>query len=130
MQDMTIEQAELVTRHDTNALFTLLSRKQSLMDSLKTVQSELAPFQSQDPERRLWANPQRRQVCQEMVKRCDQLIQQLVVMENRSVEQMSAQRDVVASQLQQNFDASQIETAYHASDVDPPATDGSLSLTG
>lgn len=130
MQEMTLEQSEMVVRHDMTGLMTLLSRKQSLMDSLQQIQSQLVPFQSQDPELRAWSHPDRRKTCQAMVKRCDELIQFLVVQENRSLDQMSVQRDAVAAQLQQNFDASQIEHAYHTTDQEPPTSDGLLSLTG
>lgn len=130
MQEMTLEQSEMVVRHDMTGLMTLLSRKQALMDSLRIVQSNLVPFQNQDPELRVWSAPERRKTCQEMVKRCDELIQYLVVQENRSLDQMTTQREAVAAQLQQNFDASQIEHAYHTTDHEPPTSDGLLSLTG
>lgn len=130
MQDMSIRQSELVAEHDVTELLSLLSRKQQLMESLQTVQSQLIPYQSHDPEKRVWVSPERRKQCQALVAKCDQLIQALLVMENRSLQTMNLQRDVVGAQLKQNIDALQIENAYHTTDGDPPEMTGLLSLTG
>ncbi|MEQ1825916.1 MAG: hypothetical protein ABL921_08205 [Pirellula sp.] len=114
MHCMSISQNDLVAQHDTPELMVLLSKKQDLMESLRVVQSRLAAFESQDPEKRVWANPSRRVACREMIKRSDALLQQLIVMENRSLDNMVIQREMVAAQLQQNFDASIVQHAYHA----------------
>ncbi len=130
MQAMSLAQADLVTQHDMTSLMTLLSRKQELMSALGSVQSELARFQHQDPELRVWTNPGRRKICQEMVARCDQLLQELIVMEDRSLNNMNLQRESVAAQLQQNIDACTIQHAYHSSDVEESSFDSSLSIEG
>lgn len=129
MLELTVEQSDVVHSQDMEALFALLSKKQQLMDSLQSIQQQLVPFQSQDPERREWESAEKRIDCQTNVERCDRLIQQLVVLENRSIDNMVVQRETVASQLKQNADASQIQHAYHASDVEPIET-SSISLTG
>jgi len=130
MQAMSLAQADLVTQHDMTSLMTLLSRKQELMAALGSVQSELAHFQDQDPELRVWSTPVRRKDCKDMVARCDQLLQELIVMEDRSLNSMNLQRESVAAQLQQNIDACTIQNAYHSSDVDESSFDSSLSIEG
>ena len=70
MKQMSITQTDLVAQHDMTGLMTLLSRKQSLMDSLRQVQESLVPFQSQDPESRKWSSPERRRSCQQMIAKC------------------------------------------------------------
>ena len=130
MQAMSLAQADLVTQHDMTSLMTLLSRKQELMAALGSVQSELARFQDQDPELRVWSTPGRRKDCKDMVARCDQLLQELIVMEDRSLNSMNLQRESVAAQLQQNIDACTIQNAYHSSDVDESSFDSSLSIEG
>lgn len=130
MQAMSLAQADLVTQHDMTSLMTLLSRKQELMSALGSVQSELARFQDQDPELRIWSTPGRRKDCKDMVARCDQLLQELIVMEDRSLNSMNLQRESVAAQLQQNIDACTIQNAYHSSDVDESSFDSSLSIEG
>jgi len=130
MQAMSLAQADLVSQHDMTSLMTLLSRKQELMSALGGVQSELARFQDQDPELRIWSTPGRRKDCKDMVARCDQLLQELIVMEDRSLNSMNLQRESVAAQLQQNIDACTIQNAYHSSDVDESSFDSSLSIEG
>jgi hypothetical protein len=130
MQSMSLAQTDLVAQHDMTSLMTLLSRKQELMGALGDVQLKLARFQNQDPEQRKWSSPDRRKTCQEMVKRCDQLLQELIVMEDRSLGNMNLQRDTVAAQLQQNIDACTIQNAYQSSDLDESSFESSLSIEG
>ncbi len=130
MQAMTLTQTDLVAQHDMTSLMTLLSRKQDLLAALGNVQSELARFQDQDPEQRSWSSQSRRKTCQEMVARCDQLLQELIVMEDRSLGSMNLQRESVAAQLQQNIDASAIQNAYQSSDLEESSFNSSLSIEG
>ena len=130
MQAMTLTQTDLVAQHDMTSLMTLLSRKQDLLGALGNVQSELARFQDQDPEQRAWSSQSRRKTCQEMVARCDQLLQELIVMEDRSLGNMNLQRESVAAQLQQNIDACAIQNAYQSSDLEESSFNSSLSIEG
>jgi hypothetical protein len=130
MRDLTLTQTDLVAHHDMSALMTLLSRKQGLMDSLHEVQSKLQPFQAQDPESRIWSTPDRRKSCQAMVAQCDAIVQNLIVMENRSLDNMIVQREMVAAQLQQNINASTLQHAYHSSDISETTEEGFLSIEG
>ena len=130
MQAMSLTQSDFVAHHDMTSLMTLLSRKQELLGALGTVQLELARFQDQDPEQRSWSPPGRRKECQEMVSRCDQLLQELIVMEDRSLGCMNLQRESVAAHLQQNIDACAIQNAYRASDLEESSFDSSLSIEG
>ncbi len=130
MQAMTLTQTDFVAQHDMSSLMTLLSRKQDLMGALGNVQSELERFQGQDPEQRSWASESRRKSCQKMVARCDQLLQELIVMEDRSLGSMNLQRESVTAQLQQNIDACAIQNAYQSSDLEESSFDSSLSIEG
>lgn len=130
MHSMSIAQTDFVAQHDMTSLMSLLSRKQELMGALSEIQSELARFQDQDPEQRSWSSPDRRRDCQDKVARCDQLLQELIVMEDRSLGSMNLQRESVVAQLQQNIDASTIQNAYHANDFKESAFDSSLSIEG
>ena len=130
MQAMSLAQTDLVSQHDMTSLMTLLSRKQELLGALGQIQSELTKFQAQDPEQRTWTTLDRRKTCQEMVTRCDQLLQELIVMEDRSLGNMNLQREMVAAQLQQNFDACTIQNAYQSNDLIESSFDSSLSIEG
>jgi hypothetical protein len=132
MREMSLAQTDLVSQHDMTSLMSLLSKKQELMASLAEVQSQFEPFREQDPETRDWSSQSRRNTCQEMVARCDQLLQELIVMEDRSLGSMSLQRDSIAAQLQQNIDASTIQNAYESTDnaMEESYLDSSLSIEG
>jgi len=130
MHEMSITQSDLVAQHDMTALMALLSRKQGLMDSLHEVQTRLTPFQSQDPDTRNWSHPDRRKACQSMIAKCDALLQQMIVMENRSLDNMVVQRELVSAQIQQNIDASTIQNAYQSCDRIETLAQESFSLEG
>ena len=85
MHAMSLQQTDMVTQHDMTSLMSLLSRKQELMGSLADVQAGLARFQDEDPESRSWSSPERRKECQANVARCDQMLKELIVMEDRSL---------------------------------------------
>ena len=112
MQALTIEQADQVAQHDMTALMVVLSRKQSLMESLQSVQLELVSYRDEDPDARVWSSPDKRTRCKAMVQRSDQLLSELIVQENRCLDNMNLKRDSVLTQLQQNVAASQLQAAY------------------
>jgi hypothetical protein len=130
MKLMSIEQGDLVAQHEMSGLMTLLSRKQELMESLNTVQQGLVPFQAQDPESRSWSSPSRRKECQSMIAECDELLKHLIVMEGRSLDGITIQRELTAAQLQQNVAASTVQHAYQTSEDDFDSTEGYLSIEG
>ena len=130
MQEMSIAQSDMVAQYDMSSLMTLLSRKQELMESLREVQSRLAPFQPQDPEQRIWPDPSRRQKCKSMIARCDQLLQQMIVIENRSLDNMTLQREIVSAQLQQNINATTLQHAYQTNELDESMAEGAFSIEG
>jgi hypothetical protein len=130
MRSMSMSQAECVAQHDMPALMSLLSKKQGLMESLQSVQVDLAPFNLQDPEKRVWTSTDKRQKCREMLANCDSILQQLIVMENRSLDNMVVQRELVSAQLQQNVDATVVQHAYHSGESIESRLDSSLSVEG
>jgi hypothetical protein len=130
MYEMSISQSDLIAQQDMTPLVTLLSRKQIVMESLQSVQLQLAPFQSQNPDSRDWPDPAQRINCRNMIERCDKLLEQLVVMENRSLDNMVVQRELVTAQLQQNTDAATLHHAYQSSDSFESRIENSLSIEG
>lgn len=130
IQELSIAQSDLVAKQDMSALMTLLSRKQDLMCMLEQIQSQLVPFQPQDPEQRVWADPARRKTCQNRILRCDQLLQQMIVMENRSLDNMTLQREILAAQLHQKTNASTLLQAYQAGELDKSIIDNAFCVEG
>ncbi|MFN7874638.1 MAG: hypothetical protein ACK5PB_04930 [Pirellula sp.] len=129
MQALTIEQADQVVQHDMTALMVVLSRKQSLMESLQSVQTELLSYRDEDPDSRVWSSPDKRTRCKAMVQRSEQLLSELIVQENRCLDNMNLKRDSVLTQLQQNVAASQLQAAYSSVDSAAETEDG-FSLEG
>lgn len=129
MQALTIEQADQVVQHDMTALMVVLSRKQSLMESLQSVQMELLSYRDEDPDSRVWSSPDKRTRCKTMVQRSEQLLSELIVQENRCLDNMNVKRDSVLTQLQQNVAASQLQAAYGSVDSAAESEEG-FSLEG
>ena len=128
---LAIQQSDLVSGQELSELMSLLGRKQRLMDTLMEIQVDLVPYASEDPEERIWRSEERRRECQAIKTRCDRLVGELLVMENRAIDNMALQREVVASQLQQVTDASRLSRAYEASSGGGFQADGgALSYTG
>jgi len=131
LHSLAVEQSDLVSGQELSELMSLLGRKQRLMDTLTEIQVDLVPYASEDPETRIWRSEARRSECQSVKMRCDRLVSELLVMENRAIDNMTLQREVVASQLQQVTDASRLSRAYEASSGSELLEEGgALSFTG
>lgn len=129
MQALTIEQSGQVAQHDMGALMAVLSRKQMLMESLQSVQLELISYRDEDPEARVWKSPEKRALCRTMVDRCDRLLSELIVQENRCLDNMNLKRDSVLTQLQQTVAAAQLQAAYGSTATFEDPSEG-FSLEG
>ena len=112
IKQMTLEQADLVAAGDVDALLPAISRKAEAIEGLQEVQRQLMRFAGQDPEARRWANPQARQTCRETLAACDALIAELLVLENQSIDSLSARRIGVGEQLRQMHSGVAVDRAY------------------
>lgn len=130
LQALTLEQTALVSLHEMSALMTLLSRKQSIIEALQRIQSDLALYRNDDPERRVWNSPARRSECQTLVRQCEQLVAGLIVQENESIAEMSEQRENLNSQIQQNALATQVQQAYSSNVLSEMGSDGGFVMEG
>ena len=130
LQSLALDQATLVSQHDMAALMSLLSRKQSVMESLQGVQEQLSQYRHDDPEERIWSSPQRRADCQAIVKLCEGLVQNLIVQENLSIGEMAIQRENLNAQMQQNAAASIVQRAYSSNALADLGSGEGLALEG
>lgn len=112
LRTLAVMQGEAIDKQDVTELLNLLARKQGLMDRLMAIQQNLLDFQGEDPDSRIWSSEERRRTCQEIKRLCDQWIQEILVMEQRAAESMTAQRDAVAGQLLQASDSMRLSRAY------------------
>ncbi|MFN6129753.1 MAG: hypothetical protein ACK6DC_11725 [Planctomycetota bacterium] len=130
LRGLSVSQAEAIDKQDVSELLALLARKQAMMDRLMIVQQQMLSFQGEDPETRVWSNPERRRACQEIKRLCDQWIQEILVMEQRATESMTAQRDTIAGHLLQSADSMRLARAYGFDEANASDADESLSLDG
>ncbi|MGD9632082.1 MAG: hypothetical protein AB7G28_23330 [Pirellulales bacterium] len=107
-------QQEIVERGETTALLELLALKQKLIALLQQLERDLAPFQAEDPELRVWATAAARQQCAELAVECNRLLAEVVELERTSAERLTIRRNDVAAQLRQVHTASQARSAYQA----------------
>ena len=124
------EQSEIAARRDMQEWMSLLARKQSVVERLLKLQAEFAPFADQDPETRPWNSHQRRRECQDLQARCEQRVQELLVLENRAIEDLASQRELLGSHLQQTADALRLTRAYSNPWDDDHDGRPSMSFTG
>jgi hypothetical protein len=130
LRSLSVSQAEAIDKQDVTELLSFLARKQTMMDRLLVVQQQMLSFQGEDPETRVWSSPERRRACQETKGLCDQWIQEILVMEQRATESMTAQRDAIAGHLLQAADSMRLARAYGFDEAIACDTDESLSLDG
>lgn len=131
LRSLSFDQQQSVLSHNVDELLATLSRKNDVIDRLRTVQEELKPFQAQQAEDRDWASEEERQHCRELMARSDKLVAELLVMEDQALAELTVQRDFVGQQLHRFSNAEAINEAYRSAsehpDLDPET---SLSLDG
>jgi flagellar biosynthesis/type III secretory pathway chaperone len=130
LRTIGVAQSDAISQQDISELLNLLGRKQGIMDRLIAIQKQMLDFQEDDPEARVWSSPERRRMCQETKRVCDQWIQEILVMEERAGQLMTAQRDAIAGQLLQAADSMRLARAYGFDGPSDLDSDGSLLLDG
>jgi hypothetical protein len=130
LRSLAMQQSDAVDKQDVGDLLQLLGRKQGLMERLQAIQDQLRPFAEEDPETRIWSSPERRATCQANKRRCDQWIEEILVMEHRAIETMSSQREAISGQLVQATDAMRLSRAYGLHDDDPSNFESVISFDG
>ncbi len=100
-QVLTISQSQLdfVQRDEVDSLMELLAAKQVLLDQMRDLQTELTTFRTEDPDKRVWHSPQRREQTQRVAARCEAVLEEIMQLEKESERQLVVQRDAVAADL-------------------------------
>ncbi len=127
LRDAGRRQAEVVRGGDTSALLKLLAAKQYLIAALQQVERDTTPFRGEDPDQRVWRQPDDRARCARQAAECNDLLAEVIALEKESAEQMVARRQDVADQLQRVHAAGQVRSAYEAQRR--PSTDPSTHQT-
>ncbi len=100
LRRLTMRQAEFVGAGDLSSLHRIFAAKQSLLNQLQRVESQLDPFRTQDPSQRRWRTPEDRRRCREMSDRCAVLLEEIKQAECNDQQTLVRRRDEVASQLE------------------------------
>lgn len=131
LRELSLDQTQLAGTHRVDDLLSLLSRKSEVIDSLRSIQEALIPFQSQDPETRQWTCESDRAKCREVLAQSERLIAELLVIDNQTLGEMTQQREIIGQQLNQFASAEAILEAYGGSyGLSEDSNEPSLSLDG
>jgi hypothetical protein len=119
-------QLELIAAGDTPALLKLLTGKEAVLAQLQTLERQLDPFRSQNPEQRDWPSPEARAACQREADRANALLAEAMDLERQAEAAMAARRDAAAAALSAAHVAADTRAAYAA----PLASAASLHVEG
>jgi hypothetical protein len=108
------KQLELVQEGNITQLLELLAVKQHVLVQLQQVERELDRFRGEDPEKRRWSSPEKRQRCAANQTDCERLLARIVVQEKQSEQNLIRRRDEAAARLEGVHTASQARGAYLA----------------
>ena len=126
IKHMTLRQMSLIQEQDVDALLVLLNQKNEAMRSLAEVQAKLLPFQNDGADSRTWDNPNDKATAKSNLQECNRLIAELMEMENHSINNLSRDQRIVATQLKQVHSSLSVDRAYSDASVD---ADSQLSLS-
>ena len=105
-------QHRIVQQNELGKLVSLLASKQKAIQRLQEIDRNLAPFQSQDPESRVWSSEEQRDECRRIAKECPRLLAEVMKLEQIAEETLTAQRETISQQVDQSTTRSQAATAY------------------
>jgi len=107
-------QHSAVAQEDPNVTVSILGRKQTVLDSLVSLQATLGPSFSDEPESRVWSSPERRQECRTLADSSSKLLAQAMQLEEKTISLVEEKRNAVAAQLQSGSDSVLASSAYQA----------------
>lgn len=105
-------QIELVQSNDWDDLAKVLSAKQRLLTVITDLERQLAPYQAQSPELRIWNSPEEREACRAKAAECTTMLAELMRLERESETCMVRRRDETAQRLAGMHDAGAARHAY------------------
>lgn len=122
LHDLTQQQVELVAGNDMRELMIVLSAKQTLLNQVRRLEVGLDHFREQDPDSRKWRSADDRHRVRTLAEHCQQLVNELVVIEKSCEASMIGRRDEAAAQLHMAGSAATARAAYV--DHSQPASGG------
>lgn len=114
LRDLGVRQLELVDSGATPQLLKVLAAKGHLITVLQTVEQELEPYRSEDPDSRVWSSAELRQQTSEKSAVCQQLLSEVIQQEKVAEGRMTLRRDEAANRLQGAHLAAKARSAYQS----------------
>ncbi|HBE69917.1 MAG TPA: hypothetical protein DDW52_17360 [Planctomycetaceae bacterium] len=105
-------QPSSATEENSDALIGVLSRKQSLLNSLARLQQTLTPYLEDDPESRVWSEPGQRAQCQELSAASQQILEEVLQADSQLLDAATARREAIAAELRDSRSAITTKNAY------------------
>ncbi|MEY4565569.1 MAG: hypothetical protein RLY14_539 [Planctomycetota bacterium] len=125
--ELTCQQMECIEGTDVAELLAILNHKQCIFDQLEELRQQLEPLLSVDPDQRCWSSEARRGECRQLVDKCGERMQKILMMEEESIGRLSERRQLVAEQLGSMAISSSIDAAYSSQRAVMPASTLDLS---
>lgn len=107
-------QWEAIQESDMTKLMEVLAVKQRVLHELQRMERLMSPYRDQDPEGRQWSSPALRERCSCYLTECKDMLQEIVLQEQQSEQEMIRRRDEAAVRLEGLHQAQHASTAYTA----------------
>lgn len=111
---LTTAHSDMASAEEVSLTLGVLSRKEAMLDHLRQLHTQLAGFQTEEPDRRSWGCPEERQRCQQMASHSEDLLREIMELDQRNIAAMQQRREAIAAQLMYGQDSRSAEQAYTA----------------
>lgn len=105
-------QLEVVRSGDVTRLLESLGRKQYLLFEIEQIERQLDPYRHEEPELRIWPNPQTRTETQETIEESKRLLAEIHTIDEECMEELEKQKNTAERQTRKLETGSQVATAY------------------
>jgi hypothetical protein len=126
--EISHRQVEAIEQERMNELMSLLAEKQNPLAQLREHSKSLAEATLNDPETRVWDQPEKREQCQNEHAKCEEMLQLLMEIEAECEQSLSLSRKSIQQKLEQTQTAQQAAVGYSLADQ-PSTTGGQLDLS-
>ncbi len=113
---LSASQNALLPGEDVSSLLGVIARRETLIDQLSHVQQELEPYQTDDPDQRIWRTSDRRDTCRQVVGKIEKLLKEVLRLDGQTLDTMCQRRDIIAAELRYGQDSNLTERAYATSE--------------
>ncbi len=115
--NLTLGQSEASLGEDLAVTMSLLARRESLVDRLRQIHSQLSDFQDETPESRVWSFPNQREQCQQLLDQSDEMLRKILELDEQTLRSLQNRREAVAAQLYCGQDSISVQKAYSTQQI-------------